>query len=59
MFKKKATKRLYGLRNLSYEERLRKLNLPTLAFRRLRGSMIEVYKIFHVYDEQGTPNLKV
>ena len=54
---KKATKRLYGLRNLSYEERLKKLNLPTLAFRRLRGSMIEVYKIFHVYDEQATPNL--
>ena len=29
-------------RCLKYEERLRKLNLPTLKFRRLRGDMIEV-----------------
>ena len=54
---RKATKYLYGMRGLTYEQRLRKLNLPTLAFRRLRGSMIEVYKIFHVYDKKVSPDL--
>ena len=33
------------LKNLSYKERLRMLNLPTLKYRRLRGDMIEMYKI--------------
>ena len=28
--------------------------LKTLAYRRLRGSMIEVYKMFHSYDEDVT-----
>ena len=42
---KRATKLVVSLKKLSYEERLRKLNLPTLKFRRLRGDMIEVYKI--------------
>ena len=34
-----------GFYNLSYPERLKKLNLPTLAYRRTRGDMIEVYKM--------------
>jgi plasmid maintenance system killer protein len=42
---KRATKQIPGMKNLSYEERLRKLELPTLSYRRLRGDMIEVYKI--------------
>ena len=29
-----------------YEERLRRLVLPTLKYRRIRGDMIELYKIF-------------
>ena len=32
-----------GTKNLSYPERLKAVNLPTLAFRRLRGDMIQVY----------------
>ena len=35
---------------MTYEERLRKLNQPTLIFRRLRGDAIEMYKIFNHYD---------
>ena len=54
---RRATRHIQGMKELSYEERLRKLNLPTLAFRRLRGSIIEVYKIFNVYDQDVVPNL--
>ena len=40
---------------MSYEERLRKLQLPTLRFRRLRGDMIETYKILTgKYDKSVT-----
>ena len=35
------------LKNKSYTERLIYLNLPTLIYRRLRGDMIEVFKITH------------
>ena len=37
-----ATKQLPGLKNLSYPERLRKLKLPTLTLKRIRGDMIEL-----------------
>ena len=44
---RRATKQIAGLKDLSYSERLKKLGLPTLKFRRLRGDMIEVYKLLH------------
>ena len=34
-----------GLKPKTYEARLRKLKLPTLTYRRLRGDLIETYKI--------------
>ena len=40
-----ATKRLPGMAGLEYNERLRKLKLPTLAYRRIRGDMIQVFKL--------------
>ena len=47
----RATKMFFGNKNMSYEQRLKKLDLPTLRFRRLRGDMIEVYKLSHgIYD---------
>ena len=46
----RATKLVDGFSKLTYEERLKKLELPTLAFRRFRGDMIETYKHFHKYD---------
>lgn len=56
---RRATKLMPGLRDLSYTERLKCLKLPTLAFRRIRGDMIEVYKIMHgVYDERACPGLQ-
>ena len=46
------------MRYLSYIERLNLLKLPTLAYRRLRGDMTEVYKIMHeLYDNESAPNL--
>jgi len=42
---KRATKVLPELKNKSYIERLEMCNLPTLHFRRIRGDMIEVFKI--------------
>ena len=39
------TKRIHSVKNLEYEDRLRVLKLPSLEFRRVRGDLIEVYKI--------------
>ena len=44
---RRATKLIPELRDLSYEDRLRRLSLPTLAHRRLHGDMINVYKYLH------------
>ena len=46
----RATKLVDKLQNVNYPERLKRLNLPTLAFRRFRGDLIELYKHFHCYD---------
>ena len=35
---KRATKQIPGLGNLSYPDRLKKLKLPTLSYRRIRGT---------------------
>ena len=44
--------------NLCYQERLKYLQLPTLAYRRVRGDMIEVYKILtNKYDDEVNRNL--
>ena len=52
------TKRIIGCSHLSYVERLKKLNLPSLSYRRMRGDMIEVFKIAHnFYDPQTTAKL--
>ena len=55
---RRATKYLPGFKDLTYDERLKKLNLPTLAYRRLRGDMIETYKIIkEIYDKGVAPTL--
>ena len=49
------TKRIIGCSKLTYEERLQKLKLPSLAYRRMRGDLIEAYKITHnFYDPLTT-----
>ena len=55
---RRATKMLPNLSDLSYPDRLRKLKLPSLKFRRLRGDMIEVFKIVTgIYDNRVTGSI--
>ena len=56
---KRGTKLVLTVKSLKYEKRLRKLDLLTLTFRRIRGDMIEVYKIFNgKYNEEATSWLR-
>ena len=47
---RRATKMVPGLSDLPYPERLRKLKLPTLAYRRVRGDMIQTFKLMNDID---------
>ena len=42
---RRATKMVKGLENFTYEERLKKLELPSLEHRRRRSDMLQVFKI--------------
>ena len=56
---RRATRALPGMKGVSYSDRLIALQLPTLAYRRIRGDMIETYKIVHgFYDHDVTPILE-
>ena len=48
---RRATKLVPGLKDMTYNERLRALNLPTLAFRRIRADMIQVFKTMKGIDD--------
>ena len=50
---KRATELVESISNIPYKERLKKLELPTLVYRRARGDMIELYKHFHIYDKNS------
>ena len=55
---KRATKLVRACKSLPYRERLIYLNLPSLKYRRIRGDMIEVFKMLNgFYDDQVIPNL--
>ena len=42
---------------MSYPDRLRKVKLPTLVYRRIRGAMIEIYKLLHGKYDSNTLNI--
>ena len=42
---------VYGFGKLKYEESLERLNLFSLQFRRMRGDMIETYKIIFFLED--------
>ena len=48
---RRATKLVTNVKNLSYPERLRKLGLPSLEYRRERADLVEVYKIMNNIDK--------
>jgi hypothetical protein len=57
---KRAIKQIPGFNNISYPGRLKKLKLPTIAKRRIRGDMIETYKIINEkYDPEASSFLNL
>ena len=55
----RATKLVDGMKSMTYEERLKRLDLPTLLYRRERGDMIQVWNHFHSYDKSTlSPNFR-
>ena len=54
---KRFTKMLPGMEGINYEERLEKLGLFSLERRRLRGDLIEVYKIMRSMDRMDSQKL--
>ena len=44
---RRATRLVESIRHKPYEERLHRLDLPSLYYRRRRGDMIHVYQLFH------------
>ena len=48
----RATKLVDGISSLDYPDRLKKLDMPTLLYRRRRGDMIEIFKHINTYDQE-------
>ena len=44
------------LKDLTYQERMKKLNLPSIKFRQLRGDLIQTYKIINNVDNVTCDN---
>ena len=53
---RRATRLVRSRNNLSCPERLRKLGLPALEYRRLRADIVQVYKILNNIDKVDTTN---
>ena len=52
------TKRVFGMGTLDYHQRLASLKLPSLEYRRMRGDLIETFKILNnFYDIKTTKSL--
>ena len=55
---RRITRCVIGTRGMTYEQRLEYLKIPSLEYRRIRGCLIEVYKILHnLYDPKTTSTL--
>ncbi len=51
---RRATKLVPSIKNLSYEERLEALKLPSLVYRRLYGDLIETFRCMHsIYNVEN------
>ena len=56
-FQRRTTRLILGLAKLSYEARLRKTGLYAIERRRLRGDMIEMFKIMKGIDKISADEL--
>ena len=54
---RRATKLIPNIRNKSYENRLKQMNLFSLKKRRLRGDLIQVFKVLKGIDNVKAENL--
>ena len=55
---RRATRMLPGMAYKGYEERLRMLGIPSLTYRRLRGDVLEMFKMTSCgYDQGILPDL--
>ena len=53
----RAIKLVESVKHLSYKDRLKQLEIPTLKYRRMRGDLIEVFKIITNKDNHGNCTL--
>jgi hypothetical protein len=51
---RRYTRRIQGANHMGYEDRLSFLKLPSLEYRRLRGDMIETFKLMHNFYDADT-----
>jgi len=56
---RRATRLVYELNDLDYEQRLRTLGLPTLIYRRERADMIQMFKALNQIDQVHMSTLKL
>ena len=56
---RRATRMIEGFKNLTYSERVDICNLTTLETRRLRGDLIELFKIVKGFEGTGISNLNM
>jgi hypothetical protein len=54
---RRATRLITGIRDMEYEQRLRKTGLFSLARRRMRGDLIQVYKFYKGIDRVNMNDL--
>ena len=58
IFQEDFTKWIVGFSDMDYNKRLQILKLTNLQYRRLRGDLIEIYKIIHgLYDSKTINSL--
>ena len=53
---RRATRLVPMYNTLPYDERLKRMKLPTLEFRRHFCDMVQVYKHLHFYDKETIPD---
>ena len=54
---RRTTNQLPSMKDIPYQEKLERLKLPTLAYRRTRGDMIEEYKLLQGKHDSDVSNI--